>query len=187
MRTASKSIALIRRQPQKSIGSILLPDQFTVGSSVESSGYRIAELIDGLGLAPGVLVILGEMSSQELSMVGEDIHRAPVEFVLAYIESGICHPLQNVVLIRKDPKEDKVAGSELLFMPDCSKPPSTTGEIIAIGPDVKDPDIKLGARALIALFAGLEVFIDKIGVCVLVRTEALKNHSDELLGVFVDD
>ena len=187
MRTPNKEkIALIRRQQQKeSVGGILLPDEFTIGTDSKTSGYRLAELISGPDYIPrGAKVILAEVNSQE---IGFGIHRAPLQFILAYLDDfGKCIPLQDLVLIKLDPKAEKISSSSLLFIPDCSRPPSTTGTVIAIGEDVKDPDIRIGSKALIALFSGLEIYLEDIGECALVRYNPLKNHTDELLGVFID-
>lgn len=189
MRTVnSEKIAIIRRQAQKSIGSILLPDSFSIGSSVESSAYRIAELVDGLGLAPGTKIIVAEMGSHDLDlkeMIGEDIHRVPVENVLAYIDEAGAHPLQNLVMVKPDEKEEKISGT-MLIVPESSRRPSQTGTVLAVGPEVKEPELKTGARVMFALFSGLEVPLAEGNVTFL-RESPLWGHSDELVGILVDE
>lgn len=189
MRTAnSEKIALIRRQPQKSIGSILLPDSFSIGSSVESSGYRLAELVDGLGLAPGTQVVVAEMGSHDLDlkeMIGEDIHRVPVENVLGYIDETGAHPLQNLVMVKPDEKEEKISGT-MLIMPEASRRPSQTGTVLAVGPEVKEKALAPGVRCAYALFGGLEVPLAEGNVTFL-RENPLPLHSDELLCIVEEE
>ncbi len=185
MRTASKEIVLIKRKIQRNVGAILLPEEFTIGSSSSTSRYRIAEVVDGGGLAPGTQVVLGEMSSVEVEeFIGEGIHRAPLEFILAKIdpETGACLPLKNLVLVKPDPLEENISGS-MLLMPDCSKKPSQVGTVIKVGPEVKDPELVEGARVIWSLFTGMEVSLDKEGDCILLRSEPLKNHIAELVAV----
>lgn len=189
MRTVNKEkIALIRRLPQKSIGSILLPDSFTMGASVESSKYRVAELVDGLDLAPGVHVVVAEVASQDLDLketFGDDIHRTPAENVLAYIDDEGAHPLQNIVMVKPDEKEEKISGT-MLLMPDCSKRPPQTGTILAVGPKVKDKELAPGVRCAWAMFSGLEVPLEKEGNVIFLREDPLPLHYPELLAILED-
>ncbi len=176
MRSASKEIVLIRRQAQKTYGLLQLPDSYAIGSGASTSKYRIADLVSGPDHIPaGSQVIVQELGSQEID---GDLHRVPIEFVLGYIDETGAKPLQNLVMVKPDPKEEK-RGS--ILVPECSQPPSTQGEVLAIGPDVKE--VAPGQRVLFALFSGLEVELDGVGAVTFLRENPMKSYSDELLAV----
>lgn len=186
MRVVNKEkIVLLKRRQSTQIGSIVLPDSFTVGSSTETSGYRIAELISGPDHIPLGPVIVAELGSHDLDLkelVGEDIHRAPVENILGYVTEEGAKPLLNLVMVKPDEKEEKISGT-MLIMPDCSKRPTQFGTVISTGPDVKEPELKAGARVCWSLFAGLEVPLEKEGNVIFLREEPLPLHSPELLAI----
>jgi chaperonin GroES len=74
-------------------------------------------------------------------------------------------PLQDRVLIRRVEPETKSAGG--IFIPDTAKEKPTEGEVVAVGPGVRDEagklhplDVKSGDRVLFAKWSGTEVKLD---------------------------
>ncbi len=185
MRVVNKQQALFRRFMQNKLHEdslIQLPEEFLIGKNAESSKFRIGELIDGPENIPtGARVIVHEAMSQSLELIGEKVHRAPIEFVLAYIDKDdVVHPLQNLVLVKPDPKEENIPGSFLL-MPEYSRRPATTGTVLALGPDCKY--VEVGNKVAYALFSGVDFDLNG-ETFLLVREMPLSNqYADELLGV----
>src|SRR3984893_11941842 len=74
-------------------------------------------------------------------------------------------PLQDRVLIRRVEPEAKTAGG--IFIPDTAQEKPMEGEVIAIGPGVRDEDgklhpldVKSGDRVLFGKWSGTEVKLD---------------------------
>ena len=74
-------------------------------------------------------------------------------------------PLQDRVLIRRVDPEAKTAGG--IFIPDTAQQKPMQGEVVAIGPGVRDEvgklqplDIKKGDRVLFGKWSGTEVKLD---------------------------
>lgn len=183
MRVVNKEQVLFRRQRQSKIQEdslIQLPDEYLIGKNAESSKFRIGEFIDGPDNIPaGAKVVVHEAMSQSLELIGELVHRSPIDFVLAYIDNEI-HPLKNLVLVKPDPKEENIPGSFLL-MPEFSRRPSQTGTVLALGPECKY--LEAGARVAFALFSGVD-FDFNGETYLLARETPLPGYEDEILGVF---
>ena len=74
-------------------------------------------------------------------------------------------PLQDRVLICRVEPEEKTAGG--IFIPDTAREKPMEGEVVAVGPGVRDEDgklhpldVKRGDRVLFAKWAGTEVKLD---------------------------
>src|ERR1700687_4697009 len=74
-------------------------------------------------------------------------------------------PLQDRVLIRRVEPEAKTAGG--IFIPDTAQEKPMEGEVIAVGPGVRDEDgklhpldVKSGDRVLFGKWSGTEVKLD---------------------------
>ena len=74
-------------------------------------------------------------------------------------------PLQDRVLIRRVDPEAKTAGG--IFIPDTAQEKPMQGEVVAIGPGVRDEvgklhalDLKRGDRVLFGKWSGTEVKLD---------------------------
>ena len=74
-------------------------------------------------------------------------------------------PLQDRVLIRRVEPEAKSAGG--IFIPDTAQEKPMEGEVIAVGPGVRDEagtlhplDVKAGDRVLFGKWSGTEVKLD---------------------------
>lgn len=185
MRRVNDSQVIIRRTIQQNIGIIQLPDEYMMGKNSSSSEYRFAEVVDGASpLAPGMKVIVHEMGSQSLELIGDKIHRAPIDFILAYInDTGAIQCLRNLVLVKPDPKEETVSGSFILA-PESSRLPQTTGVVVNIGPDCKY--VEVGQKALYALFSGVEVELGGQEY-ILLREEPPKGWTDEIVGILTNE
>ena len=84
-------------------------------------------------------------------------------------------PLQDRVLIRRVESEAKTAGG--IFIPDTAQEKPTEGEVVAVGPGLRDQDGKLhpldvkdGDRVLFGKWSGSEIKID--GEELLIMKEA---------------
>jgi chaperonin GroES len=74
-------------------------------------------------------------------------------------------PLQDRVVVRRIEEEEKTAGG--IIIPDTAKEKPVQGEVIAVGPGVRDEsgklvplDVKKGDRVLFGKWPGTEVKID---------------------------
>src|SRR5437879_12453757 len=74
-------------------------------------------------------------------------------------------PLQDRVRIRRVEPEAKTAGG--IFIPDTAQEKPTEGEVVAVGPGVRDEegklhplDVKSGDRVLFGKWSGTEVKLD---------------------------
>ena len=74
-------------------------------------------------------------------------------------------PLQDRVLIRRIEQDEKTAGG--IIIPDTAKEKPMEGEVVAIGPGVRDEvgklhalDVKKGDRVLFGKWSGTEVKLD---------------------------
>jgi chaperonin GroES len=74
-------------------------------------------------------------------------------------------PLQDRVVVRRIDEEEKTAGG--IIIPDTAKEKPMQGEVIAVGPGVRDEggklvplDVKVGDRVLFGKWSGTEVKID---------------------------
>ena len=74
-------------------------------------------------------------------------------------------PLQDRVLIRRVEPEAKTTGG--IFIPDTAQEKPTEGEVVAVGPGVRDEagklhpiDVKAGDRVLFGKWSGTEVKLD---------------------------
>jgi chaperonin GroES len=74
-------------------------------------------------------------------------------------------PLQDRVVVRRIEEEEKTAGG--IIIPDTAKEKPMQGEVVAVGPSVRDEsgkllplDVKKGDRVLFGKWSGTEVKID---------------------------
>ena len=74
-------------------------------------------------------------------------------------------PLQDRVLVRRVEPEVKSAGG--IFIPDTAQEKPTQGEVVAVGPGMRDEegkvhplDVKSGDRVLFGKWSGTEVKLD---------------------------
>ena len=74
-------------------------------------------------------------------------------------------PLHDRVLVRRVEAEEKTAGG--IIIPDTAKEKPQEGEVIAVGPGVRDdqgrlhaPDVKAGDRVVFGKWSGSEIKID---------------------------
>jgi chaperonin GroES len=74
-------------------------------------------------------------------------------------------PLQDRVLIRRVEPEAKTAGG--IFIPDTAQEKPTEGEVVTVGPGVRDEhgklhplDVRSGDRVLFGKWSGTEVKLD---------------------------
>jgi chaperonin GroES len=74
-------------------------------------------------------------------------------------------PLQNRVLVRRVEPEVKTAGG--ILIPDTAQEKPTEGEVVAVGPGIRDEDgklhpldVKSGDRVLFGKWSGTEVKLD---------------------------
>ena len=74
-------------------------------------------------------------------------------------------PLQDRVVVRRLEEEEKTAGG--IIIPDTAKEKPVQGEVVAVGPGVRDEsgkliplDVKKGDRVLFGKWSGTEVKID---------------------------
>ena len=74
-------------------------------------------------------------------------------------------PLQDRVLIRRVDPETKTAGG--IFIPDTAQEKPMEGEVVAVGPGIRDDtgtlhplDVKAGDRVLFGKWSGTEVKLD---------------------------
>ena len=87
-------------------------------------------------------------------------------------------PLQDRVLIRRVEPEAKTAGG--IFIPDTAQEKPMEGEVIAVGPGVRDEDgklqpldVKSGDRVLFGKWSGTEIKIDGEDLVVMKETDIM--------------
>jgi chaperonin GroES len=87
-------------------------------------------------------------------------------------------PLQDRVLIRRVEPETKTAGG--IFIPDTAQEKPMEGEVVAIGPGVRDQDgtlvpmdLKPGNRVLFGKWSGTEVKIDGEELMIIKETDIM--------------
>ncbi|MBB6255307.1 co-chaperone GroES [Nitrospirillum iridis] len=91
-------------------------------------------------------------------------------------------PLHDRVVVRRLDQEEKTKGG--IIIPDTVKEKPQEGEVVAVGPGVRDEhgrlqplDVKVGDRILFGKWSGTEIKVD--GVDLLVFKES------DVIGVFV--
>lgn len=84
-------------------------------------------------------------------------------------------PLHDRVVVKRVESEEKTKGG--IIIPDTAKEKPAEGEVIAVGPGVRDDkgafvalDVKVGDRVLFGKWSGTEVKLD--GVDLLIMKEA---------------
>ncbi|MGV2108332.1 co-chaperone GroES [Agrobacterium vitis] len=84
-------------------------------------------------------------------------------------------PLHDRVVVKRVESEEKTKGG--IIIPDTAKEKPAEGEIIAVGPGIRDDkgalvalDVKVGDRVLFGKWSGTEVKLD--GVDLLIMKEA---------------
>ena len=89
-------------------------------------------------------------------------------------------PLQDRVLIRRVEHEAMTSGG--IFIPDTAQEKPTEGEVVAVGPGLRNeagklhpPDVKVGDRVLFGKYSGNEITLD--------GTEYIIMREDDVLGV----
>ena len=87
-------------------------------------------------------------------------------------------PLQDRVLIRRVEPERKTPGG--IFIPDTAQEKPVEGEVVAVGPGIRDDhgklyplDVKAGDRVLIGKYSGSEIKIDGEELVILREDEIL--------------
>ena len=87
-------------------------------------------------------------------------------------------PLQDRVLIRRVDPEAKTAGG--IFIPDTAQQKPMQGEVVAIGPGVRDEvgklhalDVKKGDRVLFGKWSGTEVKLDGEDLMIMKETDIM--------------
>ena len=93
-------------------------------------------------------------------------------------------PLQDRILVERIEAEEKTPGG--IIIPDTAKEKPVEGEVLAVGPGVRDEtgtlrplDIKVGDRVLFGKWAGTEVLIN--------GEDRLILKEFDILGVIEDD
>jgi len=87
-------------------------------------------------------------------------------------------PLHDRVVIRRIEQESKTAGG--IIIPDTAKEKPQEGEVIAVGPGVRDErgeiqrlDVKQGDRVLFGKWSGTEVRIDNDDFLIMKESDLL--------------
>ena len=87
-------------------------------------------------------------------------------------------PLQDRVLIRRVEPETKTSGG--IFIPDTAQEKPMEGEIVAVGPGVRDEnsklqplDVKAGDRVLFGKWSGTEVKLDGEDLMVMKESDIM--------------
>ena len=87
-------------------------------------------------------------------------------------------PLQDRVLIRRVEPETKTAGG--IFIPDTAQEKPMEGEVVAVGPGVRDEggklyplDVKSGDRVLFGKWSGTEVKIDGVEYLIMKESDIM--------------
>ena len=89
-------------------------------------------------------------------------------------------PMQDRIIVKRLEEETKTAGG--ILIPDTAKEKPQEGEVVAVGPGVRDEkgalqplDVKAGDRVLFGKYAGTEIKIE--------GEEYLIMREDDILGV----
>ena len=87
-------------------------------------------------------------------------------------------PLQDRVLIRRVDSETKTPGG--IFIPDTAQEKPAEGEVVAVGPGVRDEhgklhplDVRSGDRVLFGKWSGTEVKLDGEDLMMMKETDIL--------------
>jgi len=87
-------------------------------------------------------------------------------------------PLHDRVLVRRIEAEEKTAGG--IIIPDTAKEKPSEGEVLAVGPGVRDEqgklialDVKVGDRVLFGKWSGTEVRIDGEDLLIMKESDIL--------------
>jgi chaperonin GroES len=87
-------------------------------------------------------------------------------------------PLQDRVLVRRVEPEVKTAGG--IFIPDTAKEKPTEGEVVAVGPGMRDEEgkvhpleVKSGDRVLFGKWSGTEVKLDGEDLMIMKETDIM--------------
>ncbi|MFZ3234521.1 MAG: co-chaperone GroES [Stellaceae bacterium] len=87
-------------------------------------------------------------------------------------------PLQDRVLVRRVDPEVKTAGG--IFIPDTAQEKPTEGEVVAVGPGMRDEagkvnplDVKSGDRVLFGKWSGTEVKLDGEDLMIMKETDIM--------------
>jgi chaperonin GroES len=87
-------------------------------------------------------------------------------------------PLHDRVVVRRLEGEEKTKGG--IIIPDTAKEKPSEGEVIAVGPGVRDargelviPDLKAGDRVLFGKWSGTEVRLDDEDLIVMKESDIL--------------
>jgi chaperonin GroES len=87
-------------------------------------------------------------------------------------------PLHDRVVVRRIEANEKTAGG--IIIPDTAKEKPSEGEVIAVGPGVRDargelviPDLKAGDRVLFGKWSGTEVRLDDEDLIVMKESDIL--------------
>lgn len=99
---------------------------------------------------------------------------------MAKNEIGV-RPLQDRILVRRMPEEEKTAGG--LYIPDTAKEKPSKGEVIATGKGrvledgkILPLEVRAGDKVLFSKFSGTELKLDGV--------EYLMMREEDILGVF---
>jgi chaperonin GroES len=87
-------------------------------------------------------------------------------------------PLQDRVLVRRVEPETKTAGG--IFIPDTAQEKPTEGEVVAVGPGLRDDDgklhplnVKAGDRVLFGKWSGSEVKLDGENLMIMKESDIM--------------
>ena len=87
-------------------------------------------------------------------------------------------PLQDRVLVRRVGPEVKTAGG--IFIPDTAQEKPTEGEVVAVGPGMRDEEgkvhpleVKSGDRVLFGKWSGTEVKLDGEDLMIMKETDIM--------------
>ena len=87
-------------------------------------------------------------------------------------------PLQDRVLVRRVEPEVKTAGG--IFIPDTAQEKPTEGEVVAVGPGMREEagkvhplDVKSGDRVLFGKWSGTEVKLDGEDLMIMKETDIM--------------
>ena len=87
-------------------------------------------------------------------------------------------PLQDRVLVRRVEPEVKTAGG--IFIPDMAQEKPTEGEVVAVGPGMRDEagkvhplEVKSGDRVLFGKWSGTEVRLDGEDLMIMKETDIM--------------
>jgi chaperonin GroES len=87
-------------------------------------------------------------------------------------------PLQDRVLIRRIESEEKTTGG--IIIPDTAKEKPQEGEVVSVGPGVRDEsgkvhplDVKAGDRVLFGKWSGSEIKLDGEELIIMKETDIL--------------